>query len=252
MKKLLFVFVVFVLIILTGCGGPVPMLFDEERMLYDIYPDTEEAPVLEFYWDGELSADNIKRITPYGVWEGPPGIYEPAVEMQFYTKTYHDPVLAVASGTITGIESEMQSLIVRYGKNYGVTYHHIVDIPRNFSAGDKVEAGMLLGYTQHLNNAGWWEVELNVKRGDVFRTLPAFDYFSEESQEELMFVLNSAEQKYEYTSWVERGDDTWIKDLGDDEWWSSPYRLGYVVKVEEQEDDFIKANNMSFMLGRHR
>jgi len=60
------------------------------EMLYEIYPLTDDAPVLELYWGPpDLSMDNIARFTPYGIWESP---YEPAVEMQFYTFSSHDPV----------------------------------------------------------------------------------------------------------------------------------------------------------------
>ncbi len=60
--------------------GQTPVTTPEQGdMMYQIYPLTDEAPVLELYWGPpDLSMNNIARFTPYGIWEGP---WEPATEM---------------------------------------------------------------------------------------------------------------------------------------------------------------------------
>jgi len=217
----------------------------------NIYPDTDQAPILEFFWDGELTDENIVRITPYGILEGGDQRFEPAVEIQFYTKSSHDPVLAPASGVITEMHEGRASLTVRYGKNYGYTMHHIVDFPEGLSKGDKVEPGDLLGYTELRNGTGWWEVELNVKRGDVYRTLPAYDYFSPEGKKALDEIL-AGQDLYFFPSWTIRESYTtehgyqeksWIEIIGSDEWWTSSQRIGY-NDWTESEEDFMRANNI--------
>ena len=216
-----------------------------------IHPDTDQAPVLEFFWEGELTADNIVRITPYGVLEGGDDRFEAATEMQFYTKSSHDPVLAPASGVITMIHVANASLTVRHGKNYGYTMHHVVDFPANLKEGGLVEPGDLLGYTELRNETGWWEIELDVKRQNVYRSLPAYDYFSLESQKALDEIL-AGQDLYFFSSWTIRQSytdehnqvESWIEMIDSDEWWVSSQRVGY-TDWGETEEDFMQANNIS-------
>ena len=88
--KLLAMKITVLFLIFSGCINQEKTSNSQNNgleMLYDIYPDTNDAPVLEFFWGPpEIQLDQIDRVTPYGVWEGPPGVWEPAVEIQFYTK----------------------------------------------------------------------------------------------------------------------------------------------------------------------
>lgn len=231
--------------------------FSTLSMNHDVYPDTDEAPVLDFIWGiPELEMDQIERVTPYGVWEGAEGIWEPAVEIQFYTKDrWHDPVYAACEGTLIDISTERQSLVIRYGRNYGIVYHHIVDFPSSLKVGEKIERGDLIGYTEKKSGLGWWEIEVDVKRGDVFRTVPPIDYFSEESQEKLNDILNGDDVWYENKwganrTWtVTEGEESWIKYLDEPEWWTSPFRVGYSHLIgAESLEDFVTAHNMTWVL----
>ncbi len=234
MKK--FFIVITLLVLISGCV--------RDNVNYEIYPDTDEAPLLELYWDGELEPENIERITPYGVWEGAEGVWEPAVEMQFYTYSHHNPVYAPASGIVTSVDNQWASITVRHGRKYGYTMHHIVDITVN--VGDRVEQGDLIGYTELRAGLGWWEVELNVHReGNVYRSIPPYDYFSPESKEVLDMILNSTRYR-DYTSWtVREGEESWIAEIGSDEWWCSAWRLGYFSAEEESLHDFLVSVNMT-------
>ena len=199
-KKLAFIlfvlaFAIFVVVPLLKPDNP-PLQKPKTRQIYAPYPNTSDPPVLEFHWEGELGPDDIVRTTPYGVWEGwfDSG-YEPAVEMQFYTRTGEKPILAVAPGTVILVEPKYKSLTIAYGTHYGVTYHHIEKIPSNINPGDTIKAGDILGYTETMFREddrvteAWWEIELNYKKGDVFRTLPPYKYFSKESQAKLDFII---------------------------------------------------------------
>jgi len=254
--------VLFLFLIFSGCINQEKTSNNSQNngleMLYDVYPDTDDAPVLELFWGPpELQLDQIDRVTPYGVWEGPPGVWEPAVEIQFYTKnTSHDPVYAACEGTLVFISEEWNSLYVRYGRNYGIIYHHIVDFSNTLELGMKIERETLLGYTETKNNLGWWEIELDVKRGDIFRTVPTFDYFSKESQGKLMAILNASwwdESSGSTKSWTVTDGDTWTVYLDEPEWWAAPDHLGY-IETEESEtiEDFVEAHNISWILENYR
>lgn len=148
-------------------------------LLYDIYPDTDEAPVLEFLWGpSELQLSQIVRVSPYGAWEGSGGVYEnePATEIEVVTTTTHNPVYAPCPGTVTSIYVDevidgvtIREVTIRYGRNYAVTQHHLVDVPDNLVLGMKIETGTLLGCTQTYTDplhgeVGFWELELLVKQ----------------------------------------------------------------------------------------
>lgn len=205
---------------------------------YEFYPDTDKAPVLEFYFDAPLK-NNITRVTPFGVWEGsPPDKYDAATEMQFYTKSYHDVVYSPMKGIVVWMDKVWKTLSIRYGKNYGITFNHIVDIPDNIRLGTKVEEKTLLGYTEHLNGEGWWEIEVHAKRGDLFRSIPPIDFFSSASQQRLNNILKETETYTDkYTSWtIREGEESWIAAWGFDEIWTGNNRLGYNRQTETRED----------------
>lgn len=255
MKKqilLLMIFLTFVMI--SGCME-TNTRDSGIQMLYDAYPDTYDAPVLEFIWGTpDLDLSDIDRVTPYGVWEGGDDFWDPAQEMQFYTKDrWHDPVYAGCEGTLIDFSDDNGLVIIRYGYNYGIVYHHVIDFPSSLSRGMVIERGTLIGYTEKLNGLGWWEIEVDVKRGDVFRTVPPIDFFSEESQQQLNDILNASDIWYEdlwgtNRSWTVTEEESWIPYLDEPEWWTSAYRVGYKVESPETEGDFIQANNMDFML----
>ena len=148
--------------------------------------------------------------------------------MQFYTKTKHNAVYAPAKGIVVGVFRPQRRITVRYGRNYGYSFLHIEDIPESIKVGDKIEPRTLLGYTES-REEGWWEIELDVKRGDQYSTLPPYDYFSPESQKKFDRILDAVE--YEpgvYSSWVVReGEDSWIAETGSDQWETSAERVGY-------------------------
>lgn len=256
---LLMIFLTFV--VLSGCmesntsdGGNSSD--GESQMSYDVYPDTDDAPVLEFIWGTpDLDLSDIYRVTPYGVWEGGDEFWDPAQEMQFYIKNRdHDPVYAGCEGTLIIASNEHGFVSIRYGRNYGIVYHHVVDFPGNLEPGMKIERGALLGYTEEKDGISWWEVEIDVKRGDVFRTVPPIDYFSEESQQKLNDIVNASDIWYDDLwgvdrAWTVTEGDSWIPYLDEPEWWTTAMRIGYNEGDNfESEEDFIIANNMNFML----
>ena len=239
---------------------------EKGEMMYQIYPDTDEAPVLELYWGPpDLAMDNIARFTPYGIWEGP---YEPANEMRFYTFSSHDPVYSPCAGTVVRIESGIDqatgnrasSITIRYGRNYSVTLHHVVDIPPELKLGAKVEAKTLIGHTQKQMNVGWWEIEVSARVGNVVRSKPPYDFFSPESKKLLDDIIPAARKNESspYSTWTvvssdilpdpEHGQGSWIQDFGGaTEWWSSGDRLG-IKGDPDTLVDFLISNNKESLI----
>ena len=239
-----------------------------------IYPDTDEAPTLEFISASPgIDLDKIIRLGPYGVWEGweeteDGRLYEPANEMQFYVESEKLPVYAVAPGIVGLVERnyEHQSgfITVLYGSDYSVVYHHLVDIPENIKSGKQIELGDQVGSTeikrytvdgnliteawwaQYTNSTetlteAWWEIALNTKRDGVYRTLPPYEYFSEESKAILDSILEAAWTKgVDETSWTVRTGCSWIQYVGD-EWPTSPSRLGdFGFKTSDSKEFLAK------------
>ncbi len=210
------------------------------------YPDTYDAPVLELTWSGELDPKSVIRIGPYGEWEDqvvyPGGVaYEPANEMQFYVDTDVSDFLAVAPGVVTQkniFDNGVGSVSVQYGRKYAITYMHI--LPRfDLRVGDKIETGDLLGEmeerTYSLNNKEtWWEIMLTMDNNGIYRTLPPYDYFSENSKKLLDSILVVPRQD-DNISWTKRTGCSWIKYIEDDSWWDSGRFQGPIGKESEQE-----------------
>jgi hypothetical protein len=254
MKKIILIIVVLIII-----AGVVFFLTKtkEEKMTFIqnivssiskkiYYPDTSEAPVLELTWSGKLDPKSVIRIGPYGEWEGqfdyPEGIaYEPANEMQFYVDTDVSDFLAVAPGIVTqkNMSNDSSGLVsVQYGRKYAVTYLHI--FPRNdLRVGDKIETGDILGkmekriHDMHSEET-WWEIMLTIDNDEVYRTLPPYEYFSNNSKKLLDSLLKNA-QYNDYLSWTVREGCSWIKYVGNDSWWDSGRFQGPVEKESEQE-----------------
>lgn len=245
------VILLFALVSLAGCV----------KSPGEFYPDTSEAPVLEFFWGPpDINLSQIVRTTPYGVWEGwfeaDEGIlYEPANEMQFYVASEKMPVRAVAPGIAISITRDYQGgsgfLTVLYGRNYSITYHHVIEIPDSLKEMDRIELGDTLGYTEMRPNEGimeaWWEIALNARRGDVYRTLPPFEYFSEESQEKLQAIIDATWYGDE-TEWTVTEGCSWIKYVGK-EWWTSSSRLGDFFGSGETTDDFLREKGLDWKEG---
>ena len=137
-------------------------------------------------------------------------------------------------------------------------YHHIETIPPEIKTGERVEVGDILGYTEIRGvmhdpsvSEAWWEIELNAKKGDAFRTVPPIDYFSVESREKLNSLLTDLEEWSEYTgekNWTITEGCSWIKYAGN-EWWVGPSRFGYYWMQGDSEGDFVKSINSSWALG---
>ena len=232
--------------------------FMREGFEYPIYPDTDEAPVLEFLWGGAgLRPEDVVYVGPYGVWEGSGGVYEnePATEIEIHTVTSHDPVYAPCPGTVTYYtrrEDGEEVVAIRYGRNYVIIQHHLRDVPENIRPGVKVERGTLLGYTETMpNGAGFWEMEMFVRRGNVFRTRPPYDYFSQESKNRLDSYLNAVLERNPglgVTGWTVTGEGSWTKYLPAPEWWGDPYKAGYRTRDPEDLEDFLSAHGLLWVL----
>lgn len=223
----------------------------------EFYPDTSGPPVLRFFWEGVWGSGNFVRVTPFGVWEGGGKWWEPAVEMQFYTKSRRDKVLAPAPGIVTMVDKEWASLSVRYGRNYGYTMHHIVGVPEEIQPGARVEYGDLLGYTEFNKRPhdgfveGWWEIELIKKEGDRYRSIPPYPYFDGESKRKLDSILEWSDfgEGDCVRSWNPSNcNQSWIDWVGKPEWWASGSRLGYFESDEETVEDFLKDLNLTWLL----
>mgnify|MGYP003987055771 CR=1 FL=1 len=210
------------------------------------YPDTSNVPILELVWSGNLDPESVVRIGPYGEWEGqfvyPEGVaYEPANEMQFYVATDVSDYLAVAPGIVTqkNMSNGNSGLVsVQYGRKYVVTYMHI--FPRDdLRVGDKIEIVDILGKmekrTHHLNDEEtWWEIMLTVDNDGVYRTLPPYEYFSNDSKKLLDSILET-KRSDNYLSWTIRTGCSWIKYVEGDSWWDSGRFQGLIGKESEQE-----------------
>jgi len=274
-KKLVFILVLILLIIsISGCieqNTSSNEIQDDENgdgtqdngyeLLYTVYPDTNDAPVLDLYWD-DLDPEDVTRTTPYGCWEGwfeydQGTAYEPANEMQFYTRTGVTPIHAVCSGTVVVVytgDNNIGFLSTRYGRNYSVTYHHLEHI--GLEAGDIVEAGDIIGYceirpdsVEPEYNESWWEIEVDVLRDNRVMTVPPYDYFSDESKEQLDDILNSTIFGWSIggspKTWTVTEGCSWIKYLSAPEWPASYDRFG--IETEEIPIEvFFEANDLDW------
>ncbi len=151
---------------------------------------------------------------------------------------------------------------MRYGRNYGIVFQHLVDVPVGLKVGDKVESRTIVGYTQGQMGVGWWEIEVAARVGDVVRTQPPYDFFSSESRKKLDAIILAAKEKCPYTSWTisqttepsnpGQGKGSWIQDIGGKkEWWTSGERLGLQYDPDTLEN-FLKANNMEWLIPHYR
>ena len=185
MKKTLKIIALLILFLFVGF---LLIKAKEGNKVNEAYPKTTDAPVLKLTWPEKLNPEDAIRYTPYGIWENTSkykeGIaYEPANEMQFYMKTNASDYLTVAPGIVTRSETFENSVglvSIKYGENYVITYLHIIP-NKDLKVGNKVEISDVIGKMEKRNNPyhgeeTWWEVQLTVKRGKLYRTLPPYDY----------------------------------------------------------------------------
>lgn len=72
-------------LISNNTNGP-----NNQKIIYDVYPDTDQAPVLDFIWGTpNLETDEIARVTPYGVLEGGGDTWSPSTEILILPKRSH-------------------------------------------------------------------------------------------------------------------------------------------------------------------
>jgi len=230
----------------------------------EIYPRTGKAPVLELTWDGELDPDDVTRYTPYGIWEAlmrtPKGIaYEPANEMQFYVKTDVKKLLAVAPGVVTQsdtFEGGAGLVTVRYGENYAVTYLHAIP-DKDIQVGQKIEVGDMLGLMEkkinpHHGEETWWEISLTKNNDGVYRTVPPYDYFSDEGKVLLDAIAKASKETAHVDSsgkpiWTVRKGCSWIKYTGEPSWWDS--NRFDLMEGKESQEEFIENLGLGWAVG---
>lgn len=97
---------------------------------------------------------------------------------------------------------------------------------------------------------------MNIKKGNVYRSSPAIDYFSEESKQKLNNIVNANEIWYgelwrNNRTWtVTGGEGSWI-NLNEPEWWESSNRLGYEQPTGDSLEDFLEENDMEWILDQN-
>lgn len=217
--------------------SPLDILFSSiSNPIY--YPNTVAAPVLELTWDGELDPSAATRYTPYGVWEGQfeyaEGIaYEPANEMQFYVITEVSNLLAVSPGIVTQSETfggGVGLVSVQYGQNYAVTYLHVIP-KEGLKIGQQIETGDVLGtmekkiVNQDYGEETWWEIMLTTHQDGKFRTLPPYDYFSDDGKAKLDSLTGGFREAAYFDSdgnslWTISEGCSWLP-YSPDGWWDS-------------------------------
>ncbi len=224
---------------------------------FDVYPSTADAPKLHLYWGSKKSANfdtnTLVEIEKFGGFENIPvpncdTSKDPGAEWAIHFKPGTLPVYAYAPGTITNIQDEGASkeVVVRYGSDYAVKYLHVTKVPESLKQGDKIEAGMLVGYTQFLNEGDgyeFWELEINkIIDGKIARTDFPLNYFDDESKAAFEKLRASSG----LSSWfVDETSKTagWLAYTGKPEAWADISKLG----VKSSGDDycqFLQSNGL--------
>jgi hypothetical protein len=278
-KKIIIAVSVLIFLAIAGVGlfffttrdstqNPISNIEENTTKEAEIYPDTQEAPVLELTWDGKLDPKTTTRYTPYGVWEGqeeyPEGVaYEPANEMQFYIQTDAKNMLAVAPGIVTQNELHGKSglVSVRYGENYAITYFHVVP-EKNLKIGTKVETGDVVGIMDKgphptWGEETWWEIQVTTREGNKFRTMPPYDYFSKEGKDTLNAIAKASKESGQNWiaaegsyGWTIVDGCSWVKYTKEPSWWNSN-RFG-TDQEEDSEKDFIDSLGLGWKVGDDR
>jgi len=259
------IFFLFLIIIIAGLVF-LAIRNIEKVIISDIYPNTDKDPVLELTWEGELDPKSATRYTPYGVWEArikyPDGVaYEPANEMQFYITSSAENFLAIAPGIVTQNEiheGETGLVSVRYGENFTVTYMHIIP-NQELKLGAKIEAGDVLGKMEKRmhdlwGEETWWEIQVTKRVGKKFRTMPPYNYFSQEGKAILNEIaIASKETGQNWISaegsngWTIVDGCSWIKYTKEPSWWNSN-RFDFKASPET-EKEFIDSLGLGWKIG---
>lgn len=235
-----------------GSGGnSISSLFGgNDDIKFDLYPETDKAPLLHLYWGPEkvssIDADSLIEIEKFGVFENMPlpaceTPKDPGAEWAIHFKAGSLPVYAYAPGTITNIQDEGASkeIVVRYGSQYAVKYLHVTNAPGSLKLGDKIEAGTLIGYTQLLDadtDYEFWELEIDkIIDGKIARTDFPLYYFDDESKA----AFESLREYSGLTSWFvdENSKEAgWLAYVGKPEAWADISKLG----AKSSGDDYCQ------------
>lgn len=221
-----------------------------EDIKFEIYPDTDQAPLLHLYWGPEkvsnIDVNSLIEIEKFGVFENIPiptceTPRDPGAEWAIHFKAGSLPVYTYAPGTITNIQDEgvSKEVVVRYGSQYAVKYLHVTNVPESLKQGNKIEAGTLVGYTQLLDadpDYEFWELEIDkIIDGKIARTDFPLNYFDDESRA----AFESLRESSGLMSWFvdENSKDAgWLAYIGKPEAWADISKLG----VKSSGDDYCQ------------
>jgi len=239
-------------ILSIGCGaagsGEVTTTTNSD-LLYTVYPDTEEAPVLTLYWGVNkegLNTAEVAGVGQFGVWEGSgtsdfKAGCEPASEMEMYLYSNGWPIYSYTCGTIVYLGSD--EIGIRYGRNYVIKHEYVGNMSA-LSLGQTVEAGTLLGYTKD----NFWEIELDKWTGPlVARAIPAYGYFDAPSQVTLMAICQASGK----SGWVISSASTlesWIPYAGTAEMWADTQKMGIALAGTQSLEGFLAEYNLLWTL----
>lgn len=251
----------------SGCGssGSSGTIVPGTDLLYPIYPDTDSAPVLTFYWGSPRATSvppTVSGIGRYGEWDGGGNYfktgYEPATEIEIRSTSFAEPVYTNCSGTVvkkgdvsTNVYGqEVSYLSIRYGRKYVVKHLHLADIPSSITVGSTVDKGTLIGYTERMGTAfGFWEIEMNVIRSDEVVAVPPDSYFDSASRTVLAAILRGEGESswaLELTSPTSEG---WVSYVGTREMWGDAAKCG-IRRPENYRglDTFLSAYGLDWVI----
>ena len=263
-RPVFFLLVLVGVFILSGCGGQSSSSGgggggDTTIYDYTIFPDTDAAPQLTFYWGAgkqTVVPPSISSISSrYGGWEGSGGggVFksglEPATESEMILTTTREPVYSYCPGTIVKATYEPTNALgqqegevaVRYGRKYVVKHVHITQIQPAVVVGQTIEAGTLIGYTEQMGSGSFWEVEVDwLKSGTECRALPVVFFLDAASQTVFNDILTAVGKSSWYHAVNEATTDAWVSYVGTHEGWADPAKTGlkseYVNNYESVED----------------
>lgn len=248
--------------LVSGCGQnqPAPAPVPEDILKYTVYPDTEEAPSLTFYWGTSKETAVPATVTGissrYGGWEGGGGGgtykvgFEPATESEMTFSSVHEPVYTYERGTVVYAHGDEVS--IRYGRKYIVKYLHLDDIQPAVVVGETIEKGVLIGYTETMGSGSFWEVEVShIKSTSEIRAVPVTDYLDTASRAVFDEILTKVGQ----SSWMhgtgEPTSESWLSYVGIYEFWSDAAKSGIAdsyVSGFDSPEDFCTSHGMAWIL----
>lgn len=218
----------------------------ELTYLYDVYPDTEDPPLLAYYGP-DPDQVGIDSIGAYGDWEGGGNAFkpgeEPATEIEIRSiGSSPVPLKAPCDGVLVYVNREGQDgdVSIRYGRRYVVKYLHVAGIPTNLRAGMKVRQGDLVGYTASMGpDTQFWELELDklYPKSAAFGGRPLLvsvyplPYFSQEAQATLERVRRAVQNQHgSDPDWIAPTSDPsagWLASVPSHEMWADSHKAGY-------------------------